>query len=173
MRRQPESKSSGRRIVARRREGQAIDLRLAGAGLAAIAETLELAGPSSAAACIERGMTRLGRVEAADELRQIELARCDRLTQGVWPRAIDGDEAAINTVLRIMQRRARLAGLDQLPLQRIEQVNADGRIGVVLDGDFYKTAARLHELGKVDASDSWYDDPTEATLHRPPNGNSE
>jgi hypothetical protein len=51
----------------------------------------------------------------ADELREIEANRLDRLFVVAWRRAMakDGDLAAIDRALRIMERRARLLGLDQ------------------------------------------------------------
>ena len=45
-------------------------------------------------------------------VRQLELARLDDLTLNVWPRARAGDDRAIVVVLRLMERRARLLGLD-------------------------------------------------------------
>ena len=42
----------------------------------------------------------------------LELERLDALTLAAWPRARAGDDRAIRVVLRIMQRRAKLLGLD-------------------------------------------------------------
>lgn len=43
---------------------------------------------------------------------QVELERLDRLMEAMWSRAADGDEAAIDKVLKIMDRRAKYLGLD-------------------------------------------------------------
>jgi len=51
--------------------------------------------------------------EDGETVRQIELERLDRLTEALWPRAKDGDEAAIDKVLRIMDRRAKFLGLNR------------------------------------------------------------
>jgi len=49
--------------------------------------------------------------EDGEAVRQLELDRLDRLTEAFWSRAKDGDEAAAEKVLRIMDRRARYLGL--------------------------------------------------------------
>lgn len=46
------------------------------------------------------------------EIRQLELQRLDVLLLGIWRQARDGNQGAIDRVLRIMKRRADLLGLD-------------------------------------------------------------
>jgi hypothetical protein len=53
--------------------------------------------------------------DAADEARKLELLRLDELLCALYERAIDGDIAAIDRVLAISYRRARLLGLDIQP----------------------------------------------------------
>lgn len=48
----------------------------------------------------------------ADELRALELGRLDALQDAVWGEALDGDIPAGQQALRIIDRRARLLGLD-------------------------------------------------------------
>jgi hypothetical protein len=48
----------------------------------------------------------------ARELRQLELLRLDQLQAGHYQAAMGGDAAAASRVLSIMDRRARLLGLD-------------------------------------------------------------
>lgn len=50
--------------------------------------------------------------EAADEMRTQEGMRLDRLQLGLWPQAARGDTKAALAVVRIMERRAKLFGLD-------------------------------------------------------------
>lgn len=62
--------------------------------------------------------------EAADVMRRLEGERLDKLQKGSWIAACKGDARAALTVLRIMERRARLFGLDapvQLARLRAEQ----------------------------------------------------
>jgi hypothetical protein len=71
--------------------------------------------------------------EPADEVRKQELDRIDRLQVAVWNRALKGDDKAINTVLRLMERRARLVGIDAPTKIQAEVVNYDGNQDI--DGD--------------------------------------
>ncbi len=50
--------------------------------------------------------------EPGEEMRRLEQARLDDLQTAVWDRAMNGDYAAIDRCLAIMERRARLMGLD-------------------------------------------------------------
>lgn len=52
------------------------------------------------------------RDEPARELRQLELLRLDQLQAAHYKAAMGGDAAAISRVLSIMDRRAKLLGLD-------------------------------------------------------------
>jgi hypothetical protein len=52
------------------------------------------------------------RDEPARELRQLELLRLDQLQAAHYPAAMGGDAAAAARVLSIIDRRARLLGLD-------------------------------------------------------------
>ncbi|UJP10633.1 hypothetical protein L2X99_02870 [Microbacterium sp. KUDC0406] len=51
-------------------------------------------------------------VEAVDSLRQIESARLDAMQAALWPQALSGNARAIDTLIRLSARRARLMGLD-------------------------------------------------------------
>ena len=51
-------------------------------------------------------------VEDVEALRTLEGARLDRLQAAVWDRAMAGDIGAISAVLKIMDRRIRLLGLE-------------------------------------------------------------
>ena len=51
--------------------------------------------------------------EAVDQHRALELARLDALQASLWDRAEAGDVKAVNAVLRIIDQRSRLLGLDK------------------------------------------------------------
>lgn len=53
--------------------------------------------------------------EQAAELRAMELSRLDALQMGVWGAAAAGNLFAVDRVLKIMERRAKLLGLDVQP----------------------------------------------------------
>jgi hypothetical protein len=51
--------------------------------------------------------------EPADELREMEATRLDALQQAYWRPALDGDVKAATILLKLMERRSKLLGLDQ------------------------------------------------------------
>ena len=51
--------------------------------------------------------------DAVEQHRTLELARLDALQVGLWGRAEAGDIKAVNAVLRIIEQRSRLLGLDR------------------------------------------------------------
>lgn len=53
--------------------------------------------------------------EPAEHLRTLELARLDRLQRAYWDTALAGDYKAADRVLRIIETRFKLLGLDKLP----------------------------------------------------------
>ena len=106
-----ESKASEKRIAAAERRARALELRKAGFGYAMIARQLGYAGPSGAYKAIATALGALTR-EPARELLELELARLDDLLLGLWVDARKGNVHKIDRVLKIMQRRADLLGLD-------------------------------------------------------------
>lgn len=46
------------------------------------------------------------------ELRRVDVARLDALTEAHWNLALKGDKDATGNVLKILERRARMLGLD-------------------------------------------------------------
>ena len=50
--------------------------------------------------------------DSADELRVVEADRLDRMQVAHWAAAMRGDVPATAQVIKIMERRARLLGLD-------------------------------------------------------------
>lgn len=109
-------------IVARERGEQALQLRKEGLTYTEIAEKLGLT-PSGVSGAIKAAMDRITR-EPAEEVLKLELARLDELYKHARLRALGlvrqrqkgvsvmGQLDAIDSCLKIMQRRARLLGLD-------------------------------------------------------------
>lgn len=100
-------------VRARKREAEALALRVAGATYQQIGERVGLT-LEGARQCVKRALERLdGEVaELAKELRQIEAERLDAMTLALWERARRGDIPSIDCVLRLQSRRARLLRLD-------------------------------------------------------------
>jgi hypothetical protein len=126
--------NSAPRVDAAERDARALELRAAGANFRQIADRLGVS-VSTAWKCVDRGLAAT-RHEPAAKLRALERERLDRLTvQAVQVlqarhvvvsggKIIVGDDgrplvdhgptlAAINTLVRLMERRARLEGLDE------------------------------------------------------------
>lgn len=102
------------------RRARAVQLRIAGASLDEIAAALSYGGSSaeSRRAAVSKDLRRAwesareAQAVSAVELRELELARLDRIQRGVWAHAVAGDTKAVRAVLGVMDRRARLLGLD-------------------------------------------------------------
>jgi predicted transcriptional regulator len=99
-----------RRLKARDRALQALDLRKAGMSYSQIGNALGMTkmGASQAVSSILKSTAQ----EPADEVRKLEVERLDTLLRGVWPRAIQGDVHAVDRCLRIIERRSAILGLD-------------------------------------------------------------
>lgn len=103
--------TSAAHIATLERERQALLLRKEGESLQTIADKLGYAGPSGAYKAIQAAMQAIIQ-EPAEEVRDMELLRLDTLLQSIWWRAKTGDVPAVQTALKIMERRAKLIGLD-------------------------------------------------------------
>jgi len=92
-------------------ERDVCDLRTQGLTYAEIAEGLNLSGKAQAYRLCQRALRRVP-FESVIELRQIEGQRLDRITVVLWPQVLGGNLNAIQTILKVMERRARLFSLD-------------------------------------------------------------
>ena len=106
-----ESKTSQRRLRAADRQRQALELRKAGVSFEEIARSLGYAGPSSSYRAVMSALKRTLQ-EPADEVRKLELVRLDRAQRIAWERMLQGDLEALGKVIKVMERRAKLLGID-------------------------------------------------------------
>lgn len=109
-----ESQTDKRRLTAAEKQAEALRLRTAGVPFAEIARRLGYRGESGAHKAVMTGLKKTLQ-EPADELRIMEAERLDRMLAGLWDKAITGDTWSVDRVLSIMERRARLLGLDTPP----------------------------------------------------------
>ncbi len=86
-------------------------MRKAGFDYQTIADRLGYRSPSGAHKAVSTALNKTLR-EPAKALRQVELERLDALLTGVWSAARRGNLGAVDRVLKIMDRRAKLLGLD-------------------------------------------------------------
>jgi len=130
--------SKAQRAKTAERRTKAVAMRLAGVDYDTIAQRLGYASRGAAYTDIDRALqTRLTEQrQGADVLRQQELARLDRLQAAAWTSAAAGDLKAVETVLKVIDRRCKLLGLDAP--QRHEVVTLDA-----IDAEIARLTAEL------------------------------
>lgn len=129
-----------KQMVREEERKKALQLRLAGATYAEIGEAMGC-GISAARTRIKGALSDIC-AEERGQLRSIEVARLDRLQRSCWAAALAGDLAAIDRSVKIIDRRAKLLGLDAP-----QQMEVTSSMDVDLDG----TAAKIMELAKAQA----------------------
>lgn len=112
----PTNKAEQRKFTATARQAEALKLRIAGMAFNDIANELGYQSKTGAFKAVQTGLKKTLR-EPADELRTMEAERLDRMLAGLWGKAITGDTWSVDRVLAIMDRRAKLLGLDK-PAER-------------------------------------------------------
>lgn len=122
----PTSRPKGRGAAALERDLQALKLRHAGATYDEIGQTLGIDRSMAHRAVARAIKDALG--EPARAVVDLEVSRLDRLLMAVWPEAMDGNLAAIDRVLAISTRRARLLGLDAPVRTHQGFIGADGEL---------------------------------------------
>lgn len=146
------STTSPRTIDYEQRRAQAVELRIQGATFDQIAEKVGYTDKSAAYTAVRKAVQRIGR-EQAEELYDIDMARLERLLAAVWPKAMEGDLHAVDRVLSIMQRRARMLGYDGITITTEQSsASADTSVPSLADllgtdgGELEQRMARvLHE----------------------------
>ena len=107
------SRYDARNVAATERRRQAVALRKQGLSYQAIANELGMA-KSSVHSAIGKAMQAFEK-EIADEvilMATLELDRLDCLQAALWDKAMAGHLGSVGKVLKIMERRAKLLGLD-------------------------------------------------------------
>lgn len=122
-----ESPSSPRRVRRLNRERIVVEERIRGKKYREIAQIIAREEGSPKPLClaaISRLMSsamakqREHNIEAIEELRALELARLDKLIEGIWDNASTGDLDSIKQMLSILDRRYKLLNLE--PPQRVD-----------------------------------------------------
>lgn len=102
------------------KEKQVLNLRRGGLTFDLIAQRVGYGNPSSAAQAYRRALKRIV-YEEVESVRKVESDRLDLAQSAIWQGVTQGDIPSINTLLRIMQRRAALLGLD-MPVKVQQEV---------------------------------------------------
>lgn len=111
------------------REAECVRLRRQGLTLEEIAKIVGYANPAVVSNALKRAYARIT-AEDVNEMRQLESARLDHLQHANWDAAMQGDYQAGSLVLKIIDRRAKLFGLD-MPIRIQQEVtvwNGDGNL---------------------------------------------
>jgi hypothetical protein len=147
--------SQTRRLKALDRHLAALELRKAGATYQQIADQLGYACAKGAHKAVQSALKATLR-EPADEVRELEIARLDAALLAIWRRVQGGDEKAIGRLLGIMERRARLLGLDAP-----KRSEFSGPQGAPLAIDYPALAQRFFDLIELTAERMGTDAPPE------------
>ena len=99
-------------VVAAAKRVQALELAAQGMPYRQIAERVGYAHKGSVSRAVWHALDECTAAGAA-EFRQVELDRLDALQAAHWDRALDGDVRCAQVVLRCIEARTRLLGLDQ------------------------------------------------------------
>ena len=94
------------------KQRHALELRLAGWSIQDIADLYGV-DKSNASRWCSAAIRDIPK-EAAEEYRQRQLLQLDILIKGIWNDASAGNDFKIDRILAIMERQAKLMGLDQL-----------------------------------------------------------
>jgi hypothetical protein len=95
---------------ARWKRVRAVELAVEGKSYAEIARQVGFSHRGSAHRAVTKALAER-EVHAVEALRQVELDRLDQLHRSYWSAAVDGDRYAAAMVLKVMDRRIRLLGL--------------------------------------------------------------
>lgn len=141
MPRTQDQKLSKARAAAMQRDQQALTLRQQGLAYPAIARAMGCS-LSTAYSAVLRGLQRLETdlQERAADVRRMELQRLDVALAAIMPQVEAGEDRAVATMLRIMDRRARYLGLDEPERTEVQISAADPR--EILAGRLAGIAAR-------------------------------
>jgi len=96
------------------RANRALELRMAGATWQQVADQLGYKQKSSAQQAVRRAIEReTERVaDIRESYRTMQLLRLERSLRAIWPQVLQGDLFAIDRELKLMERQAKLLGLD-------------------------------------------------------------
>ncbi|MET0106871.1 MAG: hypothetical protein ABW072_17285 [Sedimenticola sp.] len=131
--------------IVRRRE-YAVDMRVRGCSFRQIGEALGIT-TQAAGKLVRRQLDRhiSQTQDKVERMRELDAARLDTLLLAVWEKAESGDLKAGSMALKILERRAKLFGLDapvklepievpcELPYAPIDDAERVARLSAILD----------------------------------------
>lgn len=106
------------------KEAEVVKYRRGGLTWDMIAEKVGYAHGSGAREAYMRAAARLV-ADDVEAIRQLETERLDLAQSAIWGKVLQGDNPSIANLLRIMERRAKLLGLDQPTRIQAEVIQYD------------------------------------------------
>lgn len=102
-----------KRIVAEENRAKAVEFRKMGMSYEAIGKQLGISGQAAHQAVLKamKGV-KVRQDKDANIIKLVEYENLDRLQLAAWPGAMKGNHLLIDKVLKIMERRAKMMGLD-------------------------------------------------------------
>ena len=134
------------------RELAVVELRREGKTWQQIAEVVNYATAMGAWKAYQRACQRTLQ-EPTDEARRIELDRLDALQRIYWEPAVEGNLRAADFVLRVIDRRARILGIDAPQKIQAEVVNYDGIGSIDAEVDRIARIIEAAELAERERSE--------------------
>lgn len=125
------------------REVAVLELRKAGASWKSIAARVGYSHASAARKAYLRAYDRTLQAPA-DELRDLELDRLDRLQLAYWEDAVKGNLKAADFCLRVVQVRARILGIEAPQKIRAEVITYDAG---AIDADIERIIRQFESQG--------------------------
>lgn len=108
-----------------------VEMRVAGADYGKISTELGISIKDARGHCDAWVRSRRPANELTDELTKLSDARLEILHEVWWPRALEGDERALNAVLKILDQRARIMGLEIKKPSSVTIVTAEAIVEVL------------------------------------------
>jgi hypothetical protein len=118
-------KTSPLTVAAKAKAAKALELRMEGKTFDAIAEELGYAGKQGAYDAVKRSLDAITR-EPAESLLRLDLERLDAMWGIHYLNAQAGDVQALAACMKIMERRAKMLGLDAPEKREIEATVQSG-----------------------------------------------
>ena len=141
------------KALAKWRRARCVELALAGHSFDEIALQVGYQNRGTAWRAVQDALnSRIA--EAVTEYRELELARLDAIQAAHWPQAVAGSVRAADLVLRVIDRRVKLLGLDQPHIQ------ADRPRYLVVTASEDDEAGYIRQLQAITAMS---DEPSQAT----------
>jgi hypothetical protein len=147
---------SPKRIAGVQLAEKALELRIAGKTFAQIGAALGISDTHAhrlvTNALAER---KEHRARLAEGLLELELERCDRLQRALATQVARGDVRAVVATLKVMERRARLLGLDAA--QKLEYVGdaskmVDARVAAMMAREIFGSPSALENQDAASAT---------------------